>query len=248
MLGWGTQNAPAQRSNDGRNDWVLLAVDATFDGAAATASFVPAVQIVSDAGEEVGVFPLQDTLAAGDSASITFAPFLRSSAASGSGIQFDTEPQIGNWLEIETTGSDPTFSAGFALTTASDIFVDSTGGNVSMFSDTGAVTIAGNATAALQGNPAELQGGSDVNIEALNNNVNITAGSGTAAITGFDVQILIGHTDPGFQVNTQASGTLLEIWNNGAIGFYGAAPVTQQGHPTTLADVITVLQNVGLTA
>jgi len=102
VLGWGTQTAPAERSIDGHLPMLLLAVDATFDGTGAAGSFVPAVQVISDSGQEVGVFPLQSTLAAGDSASVTFAPFLRSDSG---GIKFDTDPQQGDWLVIETTGS-----------------------------------------------------------------------------------------------------------------------------------------------
>ena len=115
VLGWGTQNAPAQRTNDGRNEWALLAIDATFNGTGAAASFVPAVQIISDAGEEVGVFPADRTLSVGDSASITFAPFLRSG---GAGVKFDTKPQQGTYLYFTLTGTEPASGNGW--------FVDST--------------------------------------------------------------------------------------------------------------------------
>ncbi len=97
VLGWGTQSAPASRDTQGTESFVLLAIDATFDGTAATTSFVPAVQIISDAGEEVGTFPLDSAVAAGGSAAVTFAPFLRtggssSRAAPGTSLDYVEAP------------------------------------------------------------------------------------------------------------------------------------------------------------
>lgn len=47
----------------------------------------------------------------------------------------------------------------------------------------------------------------------------------------------------------QADKTLLDILEvGGDVGFYGTAPVAQAAAPVTLGDVITVLQNLGLTA
>ncbi len=83
VLGWGTQSAPASRQTQGTETFLVLAIDATFDGTGAAGSFIPAVQIISDAGEEVGTFPLDTAVAAGGSATVTFAPFLRTSGTSG---------------------------------------------------------------------------------------------------------------------------------------------------------------------
>ena len=47
----------------------------------------------------------------------------------------------------------------------------------------------------------------------------------------------------------QADKTLLDVLEvGGNVGFYGTAPIAQAAAPVTLADVITVLQNLGLTA
>jgi hypothetical protein len=84
ILGWGTQSAPAQRVTKDTEVFTLLALDATFDGTGAGGNFVPALQVVSDAGAEVGTFPLASTISAGSSTKVTFAPFLRSTSSGGS--------------------------------------------------------------------------------------------------------------------------------------------------------------------
>ena len=129
VLGWGTQNAPAQREISGAEALVLLAVDATFDGTAAAGDFVPAVQILSDANVEVGTFPLQDTVTAGDSVRVTFAPFLR---GGGAGIQFDKFPQTGSWLDITTTGTDPNTGNGVDVNSTDAVAIQSNNSDVSL--------------------------------------------------------------------------------------------------------------------
>jgi len=80
VLGWGTHAAPSQRVTKDTEDFVILAINATFDGTAAAGAFLPCVEIVSDAGEIVARCPADATVAAGSSAEATFAPFLRSSS------------------------------------------------------------------------------------------------------------------------------------------------------------------------
>lgn len=49
------------------------------------------------------------------------------------------------------------------------------------------------------------------------------------------------HSDPG------AAATIRALYDTQAkLGFYGVAPVDRAAHPTTLADVITLLTNLGL--
>lgn len=91
-------DTPVGRVTKGSERMVVLVVDATFDGSGAAAGFVPAVQIISDAGEEVGTFPASDTVAAGGSAAVTFAPFL---SGEGGGIKFGVD-NLGTWLHIFT--------------------------------------------------------------------------------------------------------------------------------------------------
>lgn len=83
VLGWGTQSAPAERVTKDAERFTLLAVNATFDGTAAASSFLPCVEVISDAGEVVARCPTDSAVAAGGSAEVTFAPFLRGTASSG---------------------------------------------------------------------------------------------------------------------------------------------------------------------
>jgi len=46
----------------------------------------------------------------------------------------------------------------------------------------------------------------------------------------------------------RATGTKIATAADQKLGFFGVAPVAQQSAPTTLANVITILHNLGLTA
>src|SRR5882724_5060846 len=61
---------------------LLKCVQADFDGSGAAGAFLPTVEIVSDAGLLVGRAFTDASVAAGGSASVTFAPFLEGAAAS----------------------------------------------------------------------------------------------------------------------------------------------------------------------
>jgi len=74
---------------------VPKAINATFDGTGASGSFAPTVEYVSDGGVVVARVPCQTTVAAGGSAEVTFAPFLRggggaSSTATWAGLYIDS--------------------------------------------------------------------------------------------------------------------------------------------------------------
>lgn len=60
----------------------------------------------------------------------------------------------------------------------------------------------------------------------------------------------VGATITGISVRIQSAvGTTINVNSSGGasiLGFYGVTPVPRAAHPTTLADVITILQNVGL--
>lgn len=58
-----------------------LAVSADFDGSGAAGSFLPTLLIQSDAGLIVARIPVSSAVAAGGSASVTWAPFLRAAQA-----------------------------------------------------------------------------------------------------------------------------------------------------------------------
>ena len=109
ILPFETKNAP--------NSWVIpdalkimvKTIEATFDGAGAGSAFLPAVQILSDSGHSVGIFPTDSTVAAGGSAEVTFAPFLRNAAAAS--------PSTG-MTGLEVTVDDAAFfpnGGGFAV-------------------------------------------------------------------------------------------------------------------------------------
>ena len=85
----------------------MIAAYAEWDGTGASGNFLPCLAIYSNAGVRLGrVFP-SSPVTAGDSAVVTYAPFPGGigSQSSGGGIQFDTEPQSGDWLDVQTTGS-----------------------------------------------------------------------------------------------------------------------------------------------
>jgi hypothetical protein len=102
-----SQSTPEDYLLSGAASLDLLAVRAEYDGSGAAGDFLPVVQIVNEAGEVMLTF-VGEKVTAGDSASITFAPFLKGVTAaspSGSGLQFDTDPQAGDWFEMQTTSS-----------------------------------------------------------------------------------------------------------------------------------------------
>jgi hypothetical protein len=56
---------------------------ANFDGTLAAGAFLPSLQVVSDSGHVVFEVPVSTAVAAGGSASVTWAPFLRTGGGSG---------------------------------------------------------------------------------------------------------------------------------------------------------------------
>jgi len=81
ILGTGSKAAPLDYVLPSGSELVLKAVRADFNGAGAASAFLPALEIISDAGHSVGVYPTDVAVAAGGSASVSFAPFLRNAAA-----------------------------------------------------------------------------------------------------------------------------------------------------------------------
>jgi hypothetical protein len=104
QIAGGVGAAPQSYTVPNATEILPRAVFATFNGAGAAGAFLPTVQIVSDGGVVVASVSTDAAVAAGGSASVTFAPFLRAAAAGGgSGIQFDTRPQAGGFLQVTTT-------------------------------------------------------------------------------------------------------------------------------------------------
>lgn len=94
----GSHEAPLSRTTKDSEEFVLLAVKASFDGSGAATAFIPTVRVLSDSGQEVGTFPANDQVAAGGSADATFAPFLRTATGV---IKFGID-NFGTWLHIFT--------------------------------------------------------------------------------------------------------------------------------------------------
>jgi hypothetical protein len=116
ILGLGTSAVPLDYNVSGPQTLDLIAVKGTFDGSTAVVDFVAVVEILSPAGEVMAT-STSPTITAGSSASVTFAPFLRSASTqtAGGGIKFDTEPQNGGYLYTQVSSSDPTFGFGYVF-------------------------------------------------------------------------------------------------------------------------------------
>jgi hypothetical protein len=80
---------------------------------ASAADVTPEITIKDASGEVIATTAQTTAIPAGDTGTATFARRLAASqAGGGSGIQFDTSPQSGDWLDITTTGVD---ANGFGL-------------------------------------------------------------------------------------------------------------------------------------
>ncbi len=99
----------------------VLSVVATINNGAATA-VTPELTIRDQSGVVIAARKQSSTIPAGDTGTATWALRLDDdSAASGggtSGIFFDTDPQTGGFLTIETTGFDPVTGNGFDFNVA----------------------------------------------------------------------------------------------------------------------------------
>lgn len=96
ILGLGTSPAPLEYLVPGNQPLDLVAVKADFDGSGSGTSFVPVVEILSDASHIMATAK-GSTVAAGASATVTFATFLggAGSDSAGGGIQFDFDNEGG---------------------------------------------------------------------------------------------------------------------------------------------------------
>jgi hypothetical protein len=80
----GTGAAPQDWTLPGSLELTLVGAQAIFDGTAAGASFLPALQIISDSGKSVGIYITDTAATAGSIAEVSFFPF-SGAAASGGG-------------------------------------------------------------------------------------------------------------------------------------------------------------------
>lgn len=112
-----SDGAPEDYPISGAADIDLLSAAANFDGSGAIVDFQPAIQVLDESGQIVAT-ALGSVVAAGDSAEVTFAPFLRP--------PFGTTPSGSNITVVGTpdTVVDPTellFSSPFTVTNVGGI-------------------------------------------------------------------------------------------------------------------------------
>lgn len=77
ILAAGIAAAPVDYTVPNAQELVLLSVNADFDGSATASSYVPVVEILSDAGVVIARCPASQFVSAAGSAEVTWAPFLR---------------------------------------------------------------------------------------------------------------------------------------------------------------------------
>lgn len=76
----GTKAAPLVYTVPGSVEMIVKAAFATFNGTGAGGAFLPCLRVLSPAGLVVGEYVTDSSVAAGSSAEVSFAPFLRASA------------------------------------------------------------------------------------------------------------------------------------------------------------------------
>jgi hypothetical protein len=139
----GESDAPLTYTVPPSFSFTLMGVRASFDGGGAAGAFLPCVQLISDSGQ-IMAQTIGSAVAAGDSADVTFAPFLRGAAA-GSGptnaVLYDVSNQTGGFLDAYTdTGAiDLEDHSGSGFFIASQDPGGTTGGFVSIATADGEV-------------------------------------------------------------------------------------------------------------
>jgi hypothetical protein len=101
----GESDAPLTYTVPPSFSFTLMGVRASFDGGGAAGAFLPCVQLISDSGQ-VMAQTIGSAVAAGDSADVTFAPFLRGASGGGTdvnAVHYDVSNQTGSFLDAFTT-------------------------------------------------------------------------------------------------------------------------------------------------
>jgi hypothetical protein len=215
---------------------------AFFDGSGAAGAFYPTISIYSQSGALLArVFP-NTSIAEGDSATVTWVPPFGSAASSpapsGSGIQFDTSPQSGDWLDIETTGTD---ASGLGVNIAD------TGGGVSIGSTGGPLTLGGVQTGssgygvqvASDGGLIDVYNIGDIRIETHGGELTLFTLQNTVVLSGADTSVTI-------TCGIEAMIKAMREFGTPKLGFFGTAPAAQPASGGTLAGVIAGLVALGL--
>lgn len=182
---------------------IVKSVRAAIDGSGAAGSYVPALQLIAPNGDVMLTAVDDTTRTAGASVDVTWFPGVKPAVTSsgGSGIQFDTHPQSGDWLEVTTTGSDPNNDGfGIALT--------DTGGNGIQLATTGRSTDGGGVYVNYDDTTSGFGVDTGIDISA--------GGSAGATIRGLNSTALGGGTSPAVAINAQAEADASALAADGA--------------------------------
>lgn len=221
-------SAPEDYLVSGASSIDLLAARADFDGSGAGSDFLPALQIVDEAGQVVAT-TFGSTVAAGGSASVTFAPFLRGATATGgAGIDFnktndlDASGEFAVYLLTETIAGDGTTPNSSVLTAAAYSFVN-TGG-------------AGGQELVNDGDDAQalVQNGDGTKVDAITGQtkgqvlLNNGDGETLIATTGAGYLFLHDSGNSGVYVKSDGADVIVEVSNIGHLELRGL-PVVNPG-------------------
>lgn len=143
LVAGGSKATPLDYTIPGAQEIVIKAATANYDGSGAGAPYVPTLLIKSPAGAVLAACPIGSTIAAGASADVSWFPGL-SPGVPSTGIYFGIN-NVGSWLDITTTGTDP-FGNGITIggnrvEIDSDLFVNAaftvitSGENIELFTD-----------------------------------------------------------------------------------------------------------------
>lgn len=134
--------APTSFEVAGLDNAVPVVISAEWDGSGAGGDFHPCVSIYSDDGRLMSRTGVEITLAAGDTAEVTYAPFLKTSLRGFLRWGTNTDP-TGLGLTLNGTGGafiTNTSSGGWELDTGSgNIDIDTDGGDYKLETDGGTV-------------------------------------------------------------------------------------------------------------
>jgi hypothetical protein len=145
ILGLGSSPVPLDYNVSGNQTLDLIAVKGDFDGSAAAVPWVPVVEILSDAGH-VMAQAKGDTVAAGGSATVTFAPFLKGPGGGGAdpnAVHYNVPSEHGTFVDSVATTNGYSFwdQSGNGIYLTSEVFPGSTGGFIGLSTGDGETDI-----------------------------------------------------------------------------------------------------------
>lgn len=109
---------PRDYTVPGAQEILPKAVSAQMDGSAAGSPWFPCLQVLDPGGHVMFTAIAGAAIAAGASADVSWFPGVKqaTTGTGGSGIQFDTDPQSGDWLVVTTTGANGATGDGVRFT------------------------------------------------------------------------------------------------------------------------------------